>query len=183
MRAHPTRLLLSAAALLGLAAPAVSAPRTAATDPAAIESPAPVQGRAEPAPPARPLPAAEEPEYGPIRSTDPQVREQVRQLYRDRHELDLAARAELNGLVASLAQETDPERRLEIQRAAVAAKQELLLESMRLGLRIATLDGDDARAAEYEAALDRLLNPAAHAPAPVDPSAAIERARSLGLVE
>jgi hypothetical protein len=160
---------LLAAALLGLAVSASAS----ASDP----------GEARPAPQDRVAPPHEAFEYGPIQAREPEVRAQVEQLYRDQYQLELSARAKLDELVVSLAAETGSDARLELQRQAMGIKDDLQLQTMQLGLQIARLNGDDARVADYESALDHLLNPEKYRPAPLDPSVALERARALGLVE
>jgi hypothetical protein len=52
---------------------------------------------------------------------------------------------------------------------------------MEIGLQIARLNQDEPRIAEYEKALDQMLNPEKYLPPTQDPSYAEERAREMGL--
>ncbi|MGQ0722729.1 MAG: hypothetical protein ACT4PE_14355 [Candidatus Eiseniibacteriota bacterium] len=166
---------LLAAVLLGLAASAAAVE----TSTVPTESP----GEAKPAPEGRALPDPRIFECGPIRSRDPEIRAQIRQLYRSRYDLEVSTQSRIDALVVSLSAEADPEVRLDLQTQAAGLKRELQLESMRFGMEIARLDGDAVRLAEYEKAMDHLLHPEAHRPASLDPAIAVERARSMGLVK
>jgi hypothetical protein len=119
--------------------------------------------------------------YGPITSRDPEVRAQVKKLYLDQYNLDKATQAQLVELSTALQNESDPDFRVSLQKQMIEAKQNLQLKSMELGLEIARLNGDEARVAEYEKAIDQILHPEKYMPATLDPSVAKERARSMGL--
>jgi hypothetical protein len=166
---------LLTAALLGFAAAsAAGEPSSRSIDTPLEAKPAPESGVAR-----SPLTF----ECGPIRSRDPEVRAQIRQLYRSRYDLELSSQTRLEALVAALAAEADADARLDLQRQAVDLKRGMQLESMRYGLEIARLDGDAVRAAEYEKAIDQMEHPETHRPATLDPAVALERARAMGLVE
>jgi hypothetical protein len=166
---------LLAAVLLGLAASAAALE----TSNVPTESP----GEAMPAPQGRAAQAPQSFECGPIASRDPEVRAQIRLLYRSRYDLEVTTQSRIETLVASMAAEADPGIRLDLQKQAADLKHEVQLESMRFGMEIARLDGDAVRLAEYEKAMDQLLHPEAHRPAPLDPAVAVERARAMGLVK
>jgi hypothetical protein len=115
------------------------------------------------------------PAYGPITSKDPAVRAQVKRLYQQRAGARDETRARLAELAAQLQTETDPDFRWEINREIAQLKMDLELRSVELGLEIARLNGDAARVAEFELALDQLTNPDEYRPAPVDPAVQQER--------
>jgi hypothetical protein len=140
-------------------------------------------GEAMPAPQGRAAQAPQAFECGPIASRDPEVRAQIHELYRSRYDLEVTTQSRIEALVASMAAEADPSVRFDLQRQAADLKREVQLESMRFGMEIARLDGDAVRLAEYENAMDQLLHPEAHRPAPLDPAVAVERARAMGLVK
>ena len=119
--------------------------------------------------------------YGPIQAQDPEVRNRIKKLYRDQADLETAAKAQLTELSAAMQAETDGDFRLQIAKDMIQAKKDLQLHSLELGLQIAQLNGDAARAADYEKALDQMLHPEKYMPATLDPSIARERARQMGL--
>jgi hypothetical protein len=119
--------------------------------------------------------------YGPIQAKDPEDRSRIKQLYRDQADLETAGQIRLGELAAALAGETDAGVRLRIQQDMIAAKKDLQLRSMELGLEISFLNEDIRRIDEFQQALDRLRNPEKYMPATLDPSIARERARQLGL--
>jgi hypothetical protein len=119
--------------------------------------------------------------YGPINAQDPEVRTQIKKLYRDQFDLEKATQARLTELTAALEAESDADFRFQIQKDMIRAKEDLQLQSMELGLEIARLNGDERRVADFENALDRLRNPEKYMPATHDPSIARERARQMGL--
>lgn len=119
--------------------------------------------------------------YGPILAKDADVRVQIKKLYRDQFDAEQATQVRLEELAAALATETDADFQVRIQRDIMQAKSDLQLRSMELGLEIARLNGDEARVADYERALDQLKNPEKYMPATLDPSIAKERARRMGL--
>jgi hypothetical protein len=125
--------------------------------------------------------APKEFQYGPIHSQDPEARAQIKKLYRDQAELDTAANAHIDALVKSLETETDADLQLRVHQEIMAAKSDLLLKSMEIGLQIARLNQDERRIAEYEQALDQMLHPEKYLPPTLDPSIAEERARQMGL--
>jgi hypothetical protein len=117
--------------------------------------------------------------YGPIQATDPAVRLQIKKLYRDQFELEKAAKAHIDELAASLQNETDSDFVLQIQKEVIAAKKDMQIKSVEIGLQIARLNEDQARVADFEKALDQLLNPEKYMPVP-DPSIGRERAQAMG---
>lgn len=161
--------------ILAVASVATGAPS------ARTESPAtPAPGKAEPALEKAPAEQTGEFRFGPITSRDPEVRAQVKKLYLDQADLATATQTRLDALVVSLAAETDSDLRLQIQKEMIAAKKDLQIKTMELGLQIARLNQDDVRVADYEKALDLLLHPEKALPATLDPSIAKERAARLG---
>jgi hypothetical protein len=120
-------------------------------------------------------------QYGPIQSSDPEVRAQIKKLYRDQADLDKSTNAHIDALVKSLENSADADLQLRVHEEVMAAKQELLIKSMEIGLEIARLNQDERRVAEFEKALDQMLNPEKYVPQTLDPSIAEERAREMGL--
>lgn len=173
-RVLPRTLVLSSLALLILPAFAFAAPappsQAAAIAPGDV---APAPEGAAPAP-------ADEFVYGPIHASDPAVRLQIKKLYRDQADLEKATQAQLQVLVTALQNETDSDFQVEIQKQMIAAKKDLQIKSTEIGLQIARLNEDAVRVADYEKALDQLLNPEKYMPA-VDPSIGRERAQAMGL--
>jgi hypothetical protein len=175
-------LLAAAAALFLATAPAQAAPSheaQAANAPAKAQTavPAPADKAAVPATPDGEF------QYGPIHAKDPEVRNQIKKLYRDQAALEAATATRLAELSTALQGESDPEFRLQITRDMVREKQGLQLRSVELGLEIARLNGDERRVAEFEKALDQLQHPERYMPPTLDPSVAEERARQMGLVK
>ena len=125
--------------------------------------------------------ATKEFQYGPIHSADPEVRAQIKKLYRDQAELDQSANAQIETLVKSLETVDDSEFQLHVQQEIMATKKELTIKSMEIGLQIAKLNQDEQRVTEYEKALDQMLHPEKYLPPTQDPSYAEERARQMGL--
>jgi hypothetical protein len=119
--------------------------------------------------------------YGPILSHDPLVRGRIKRLYREQWDYNRETDAQLAQISASCRAETDPDLQMVLQNEAVALKKAVEIHNMELGLEIARLNGDANRVADFERALDQLLNPEKYRPAPVDPSIAEERARQMGL--
>ena len=136
-------------------------------------------GRVNPA--VVPTPVPEGFAYGPILSRDPLVRGQIKRLYREQWDYNRETTAQLAQMSESCRAETDADLRTVLQNEAVALKKAVEIHNMELGLEIAQLNGDANRVADYERALDQLLNPEKYRPAPVDPSIAEERARQMGL--
>lgn len=120
-------------------------------------------------------------QYGPILAKDPEVRAQIKKLYRDQSDLEKATAARLEELKTALSSEADADLKVQIQRDMMAAKKSLMIDSMQLGLEIAKLNEDLVRVAEYEKAIDLALHPEKNMPQTLDPSIAQERARQLGL--
>ena len=169
---------LTAALFLSSSMPLAAAPArepSPAAEPARPQSLVPADPTAVPATPDGSF------RYGPIQTKDPEVRGQIRKLYRDQSDLETAARVRLGELVAAAATETDGDARLGIQREMIQVKKDLQLASTEIGLEIALLNADEPRVAEFQKALDQLRNPEKYLPEPQDPSVARERARQLGL--
>jgi hypothetical protein len=97
--------------------------------------------------------------YGPILSKDPLVRAEIKRLYIELNELDEETQTQLAELAQTMSTETDPDFRYEIQATVALLKEHHLLRSIEFGLEIARLNGDESRVAEFELALDQLLNP------------------------
>ena len=174
-------LLFFAVILVTLAAPAVEAAdrsptgESAAITPSAAATPV---AEAESGQPGA-LPRTRD-SYGPILSRDPLVRAQIKRLYLDQAELVRIADENLAALGERLRTETDPDFRYEINREIGAVKRGLEADHTRLGLEIARLNGDTARVAELELALDQMLHPENYVPeSSVDPSLEIERLRQF----
>ncbi len=164
--------------VLGAAAAfAAPTPKSQAASPSTAGEPGAVQAAPETAAPAD----AAESRFGPIQSKDPEVRARIKKLYVEQANLETAAAAHLQELEISLEAETDGDLRLSIQKEMVAAKRDLQLGTMELGLQIARLNGDERRAEDYEKAIDLFLHPDKAMPATLDPSVAKERARRMGL--
>lgn len=121
--------------------------------------------------------------YGPILSQDPEVRGQIKKLYRDQWDYNRATNARIEELSTQAANETDGDLRLVLARETMQIKQEIQLKNMQFGLSIARLNGDQARVADFEKALDQMLHPEKYRPATIDPSVGQERARKLGLMK
>ncbi|MFN8177914.1 MAG: hypothetical protein U0167_08300 [bacterium] len=121
--------------------------------------------------------------YGPILSQDPVVRGQIKKLYRDQWDYNQTANAQIAQLSQQAAAETDGDLRAVVEREAMQAKKDMELKNVDFGLRIARLNGDAVRVADFEKALDQLLHPEKYRPATADPSVAQERARKLGLIK
>jgi len=119
--------------------------------------------------------------YGPIQAKDPEVRAQIKKLYRDQAELDRSANEQIDALVKSLEGVTDSDLQLRVNQEVMETKKNLTIQSMEIGLQIAKLNEDQPRVAEYEKALDQMLHPEKYLPATQDPSIAEERARQMGL--
>jgi len=148
---------LLAAALLG-AAVAVVATATP-NDPTAGTAPPPTTAQAaQPSPAVAPEPQ-EAPIYGPITARDPAVRVRIKHLYQEQRALADETATRIAELTAKIAAESDPDFRWELQREVGTAKKDLEIRHVQLGLEIAQLNGDEQRAAEFEAALDRMLHP------------------------
>ena len=120
--------------------------------------------------------AIEPPMYGPICSRDPAVRAVVKRLYREQSELRTETLAELRELSQSLGEEPDPDIRYQINQEIARLKTDLELRDVEIGLEIARLNDDAGRVADFELALDQLLNPEKYRPAPIP---ARERERDL----
>jgi hypothetical protein len=156
-------------------------PALAAAAPVPAQSDAGVApGEAVPAPEGSAAAPKAEFVYGPIQAKDPEVRVQIKKLYRDQHDLQVATQAQLDELVSALQNEADPDFRFQIQKDMIAAKKAMQIKSVEIGLEIARLNEDAARVADYEKALDQLLHPEKYMPA-VDPSKGMERAQAMGL--
>ncbi|MGQ0721157.1 MAG: hypothetical protein ACT4PE_06245 [Candidatus Eiseniibacteriota bacterium] len=123
---------------------------------------------------ARPLPL-----YGPIQAKDPLVRAEIKRLYLERGRVAADTQTKVAELGARMAAERDPDFRFEMSREIGQLKRHAERRGMEIGLEIARLNGDAERVAEFEAALDQLLNPDRYLPAPVDPSLQAERIRRL----
>jgi hypothetical protein len=121
--------------------------------------------------------------YGPILSQDPAVRGQIKKLYRDQWDYNQATNAQIAQLSQRAAAETDADLRAIVEREAMQAKKDMELKNVDFGLRIARLNGDAVRVADFERALDQLLHPEKYRPQAADPSVAQERARKLGLIK
>ena len=68
----------------------------------------------------------------------------------------------------------------EINRKIAAVKKGIETDHTRTGLQIARLNGNEARAAEFELALDQMLHPEKYVPeGSIDPTRGIERARQF----
>ena len=119
--------------------------------------------------------------YGPILSRDPEIRGQIKRLYREQWDYNQDAKARLEGNRQASLAETDPDLRFVLDREGAGIKHEIEVRNVEFGLEIARLNGDEDRVAEFERALDQLLQPEKYVPAPVDPSIAEQRARDLGL--
>jgi hypothetical protein len=129
-------------------------------------------------------PQAEAPKefrYGPIQAKDPEVRAQIKKLYRDQAELDRVANERIDSLVKSIEGVYDSDLQLRVAHEVMETKKDLTINSMEIGLQIAKLNEDEQRVAEYEKALDQMLHPEKYLPATLDPSIAEERARQMGL--
>ena len=119
--------------------------------------------------------------YGPILAEDPDARARIRQLYREQYDLELAARDQISDVAAAAAAETDPDLRLQLERDAMGLKESHLVQLTEIGLEIAQLNGDEQRVAEYELALDQMMNPERYLPVSEPSVEARERARDAGL--
>ncbi len=118
--------------------------------------------------------------YGPIQASDPEARLQIKKLYRDQFDLEKATQAQLQEMATALQNETDSDFQLQIQKDMIAAKKDMQIKSVEIGLEIARLNEDQARVADFEKALDQLLHPEKYMPA-TDPSIGRERAQAMGL--
>jgi hypothetical protein len=117
--------------------------------------------------------------YGPILAKDSEVRGEIKKLYREQWDYDHATEAKVADLARQIAAEPDPDVRLALQREGVQLKQESEQKDLDFGLRIARLNGDQARVADFEAALDHLTHPEKYLPATRDPAVvAQERAHA-----
>ncbi len=169
----PVVTLLAAASCLALAtALALAAEPTASAD---ASRAAPVENPVTPGvePLAKP---AQAPIYGPILAKDPLVRAEIKRLYQEVFNVKETTLASLKELNARYAAETDPDFRFEIAMKIRDAKAGLERRNLELNLQIARLNGDAARTAELENALDRLLHPEKYA-APYQPDRAVEQQR------
>ena len=178
----PVRFALTL--LLVLSTSALAAPAKPTQGQAPVVSGTAVQATPVPADKATPAVDPADPtafRYGPIQAQDPEVRNRIKKLYRDQADLDTAAQAHLTELAAAMQAETDGDFRLQIAKDMMQTKKDLQLHSMELGLQIAQLNGDAARVADYEKALDQMLHPEKYMPATLDPSIARERAHQMGL--
>ena len=154
-----------------------------AVDPSQQGSASPVDNSIQAAPQETAVEAQEAKpfQYGPIRSTDPEVRAEIQKLYRDQAELDLAANAQIDALVKSIENVNDSDLQLRVQQEIMETKKQMSIKNMEIGLQIARLNEDELRVADYEKALDQILHPEKYLPQTQDPSFAEERARQMGL--
>jgi hypothetical protein len=164
--------IIGLATMTILCIPAIAA----AADPAA----APDQGTARPADSAA-ITVPEGFHYGPILARDAVTRGEIKRLYREQWEYNRDATARLQEVTAAAAAEPDPDLRAVLERDAFGIKQATEIRNVELGLEIARLNGDALRVADFERALDQLLNPDKYRPAPLDPSIGEQRARDMGL--
>jgi len=160
------------AALAVLLAPAI----VAAADPA----PTPATGTAESVDPvAAPAPVGFS--YGPILSRDPRVRGEIKRLYREQWDYNHETNARLQEIAAASVAESDPDLRMVLDREAFQLKKDIEIRNVEFGLEIARLNEDETRVADFERALDQLLNPDKYRPDTLDPSIGDQRARDMGL--
>ena len=143
----PHRLLILAIPMLAVIFALGAAPALAADATPSVTGTAP-----EPTP-------AERSVYGPIHSEDPLVRADIKRLYLELNRLDEETNAQLAALSEHMSTEADPDFRYEIQVTVEQLKEDHLRHSMEIGLEIARLNGDEGRVADFERALDQLLNP------------------------
>ena len=123
----------------------------------------------------RPIPT-ERVVYGPIRSTNPLTRAQIKHLYQEMHDLRQSTFATLAQINTKLQSERDPDFRFELSRQAGEAKRTLEVRNCELSLAIARLDGDAPRIVELELALDQMLHPEKYLRRQ-KPDASVERAQ------
>jgi hypothetical protein len=151
------RSTLSLAALLLIASgTAIATPQN---ETAAEAAPAEARERAV---------TTEQPVYGPILAKDPVVRDEIKGLYEEIRALEEATQADLDGMYAELAAATDFDTRREINGRIGQAKRGLEEWSIELHGRIARLNGQEARAQEFERALDQIRNPENYRRTPED---------------
>jgi hypothetical protein len=125
---------------------------------------------------------AEQPVYGPILAKDPVVRAEIKRLYTEQNQMREEIQSDIQALYQELAGETDPDLRFEKVQELGTLKQTLERRNIELGLEIAVLNGDERRAADFELALDQILNPESYLPQhEADPELKAERMRELGL--
>ena len=122
--------------------------------------------------------SAERPLYGPILSKDPATRAQIKHLYLERHSLGQETLIRLDELNRAYVAETDADFRWELANEMGELKRTLEIRNIEIGLDIARLNGQGRRAAEYELALDQILNPEKYFPAH-RPDPALKAARLL----
>jgi len=174
--------MLRSLAFLASAVPALVLSTAAAASPTSQTAPAPAAAeRVEAAPPAAAAPAVREFRPGPIHATDPAVREEIRALYRAVFDAEQAAQVRLTELAQASRESADPAQRVELARQMIAVKQDVHVVSVEWGLEIARLNGDEARVADFEKALDQIRHPENYRSDVLDPSIAKERARRAGL--
>jgi hypothetical protein len=154
--------------LVSLVASHAALASDAATAPSTAVQPAQPEKVAPAAPPA-------ELTYGPILATDPEVRGQIKKLYREQFDFNQTTEARIQQLGQQAAAEPDADVRSTIQREAMQLKKDALQRNVELGLQIARLNGDAARVAEFEKALDQITHPEKYLPPTQDPALAQER--------
>lgn len=159
----------------------LTASAASAANPAAAARGEVVEGASHPVTAAEAAEAREAAEqtprlYGPIRSEDPLVRAQIKRLYIEQNTVQENGMTGLRELSERLSRETDPDFRMEIRMQATQIKMDLERSNIEIGLEIAQLNDDEARAADFARALDQLNNPVSNR-TDVDPTILEQRIR------
>lgn len=149
-------------------------PAAFAADPASAPVPATVEQRTAPE---KAVPGAPSGEftYGPILATDPEVRGQIKRLYREQWDFNAASNARILELSQQAKVESDGDLQMALQRETMELKKGIELKNVELGLQIARLNGDERRVADFEKALDQLTHPEKYLPPTLDPALAQQR--------
>lgn len=124
----------------------------------------------------------ERPLYGPILSKDPATRVKIKNLYIERNALEQSTVTRLEGLNRAYADETDTDFRWELANEMSELKRYQEIHNIEIGIELAHLNGQQQRAAEFELALDQVLNPEKYFPDNrPDPALKAARLREHGL--
>ena len=124
--------------------------------------------------------STERPLYGPILSSDPAIRAQIKHLYRERNTSRHETLTRLEELNRAYVTETDLDFRWELAQEMGEIKRSHEIRNIEIGLQLARLNGQEQRAEEFELALDQILNPEKYFPAHrSDPAQKASRIREL----
>lgn len=123
---------------------------------------------------------ADESVYERITAEKPEVRAEIKRLYAEDRAMQETTLEKLTELEMRMQAEKDWEARKALVSEARSLKEDLELSHIEIGLRIAELNGDDQRVADFARALDQLQNPEKYRRPLADPSIEAERKRQQG---